>query len=250
MNLFGRSKPSVAAPTPSGNSGGGNETSGAIAKLRDNLEMLQKREDHLVRKMDNEIKMAKEFSAKGKKREALTCIKRKKMYEKQVEQIINSRITLETQQLALESVNLNVQVMSAHQAGANAMNRAVRDMGGVERVEEIMDSVEEGFQDANEIQDAMGRQVNSGIDADDDELLAELEGLEQDDLTDQLTAVNVATAPAAKRMSSEEEELQGLTESMSMFPSAPANRPAAAASKQMTEEERELAELEASMAAM
>ena len=155
-----------------------------------------------------------------------------------------------SQQLALESVNLNVQVMSAHQAGANAMNRAVRDMGGVERVEEIMDSVEEGFQDANEIQDAMGRQVNSGIDADDDELLAELEGLEQDDLTDQLTAVNVATAPAAKRMSSEEEELQGLTESMSMFPSAPANRPAAAASKQMTEEERELAELEASMAAM
>ena len=83
MNLFGRSKPSAAAPTPSGNSGGGNETSGAIAKLRDNLEMLQKREDHLVRKMDNEIKMAKEFSAKGKKREALTCIKRKKMYEKQ-----------------------------------------------------------------------------------------------------------------------------------------------------------------------
>ena len=83
MNLFGRSKPSAAAPTPSGNSSGGNDASAAIAKLRDNQEMLQKREDHLMRKIENEIKQAKEFSARGKKREALTCIKRKKMYEKQ-----------------------------------------------------------------------------------------------------------------------------------------------------------------------
>merc|ERR1719201_977964 len=115
--------------------------------------MLQKREDHLMRKIENEIKQAKEFSAKGKKREALTCIKRKKMYEKQVDQIINSKITLENQQLALESVNLNRQVMNAHQVGAQAMERAVQKMGGVDAVEELMDNVEEGFQDANELMD-------------------------------------------------------------------------------------------------
>ena len=33
------------------------------------------------------------------------------------------------------------------------------------------------------------------LDADEDDLLAELEGLEQDNLTDQLTSVNVASAP-------------------------------------------------------
>ena len=58
-----------------------------------------------------------------------------------------------------------------------------------------MDSVEEGLQDADEIGQAMSRQVNTGLDMDDDELLAELEGLEQDDLTDQLTSTNVASAP-------------------------------------------------------
>ena len=83
MNLFGRSKPSAAAPTPSANSSGGNDAAAAIAKIRDSQEMLQKREDHLARKIENEIKQAKEFSARGKKREALTCIKRKKMYDKQ-----------------------------------------------------------------------------------------------------------------------------------------------------------------------
>ena len=40
-----------------------------------------------MRKIDNEVKMARDFSQKSKKREALTCIKRKKMYEKQLEQV-------------------------------------------------------------------------------------------------------------------------------------------------------------------
>jgi len=250
MNLFGRSKPSAAAPIPSGNSGGGNHTSDAISKLRDAAETMQKREEHLLRKMDNEIKLAKEFSAKGKKREALTCIKRKKMYEKQVEQITNAKMTLETQQLALEGVNLNVAVLSAQKAGADAMNRATKQIGGVEGVEEIVDSVEEGLQDADEIGQAVGRSINTGIDMDDDDLLAELEALEEEELTDQLTSVSVSAAPAGggarqAQMSEEEAELEALNASMN-FPSAPKNKPAAA--KQMTEEERELADLEASMA--
>jgi charged multivesicular body protein 4 len=244
MNLFGRSKPSAAAPTPSGNSGGGNDTTVAISKIRDQIEMLTKREEHLYRKMDNEVKQAKEFSAKGKKREALTCIKRKKMFEKQVDQIANSKFTLETQQSQLEMININKETLRAHQAGANTMHRVTREMGGVEAVEELMDNIEEGMQDANEMGEAMGRPINSGLDADDDELAAELEALEQEGLTDQLTSTNVASAPAANRMSDEEAELQKLNASMN-FPSAPTSRPAAG--KQMTEEERELAELEASM---
>ena len=55
-------------------------------------------------------------------------------------------MTLETQQLALEGVNLNVAVLSAQKAGADAMNRATKQIGGVEGVEEIVDSVEEGLQ--------------------------------------------------------------------------------------------------------
>ena len=48
---------------------------------------MTKREEHLQFKIDNEIKQAREFSKVNKKREALTCIKRKKMYEKQLDQI-------------------------------------------------------------------------------------------------------------------------------------------------------------------
>ena len=119
-------------------------------------------------------------------------------------------------------------------------------MGGVDAVEETMDQIEEGLADADEIGQAMSRTVNAGLDMDDDELLAELESLETDDLTDQLTDLSGLGAPAAKApaMSQEEAELAALNASMD-FPSAPKSQPAARA---MTEEEKELAALEASMA--
>ena len=70
----------TAAPTDTG-------PNGAITKVRDTIETIEKREMHIGRKIENEVKNAKAFSAQGKKREALQCIKRKKMYEKQLEQI-------------------------------------------------------------------------------------------------------------------------------------------------------------------
>ena len=60
---------------------------GAIAKVRDMIETIEKREGHIGRKIADEINKARSLSAVGKKREALQCIKRKKMYEKQLDQI-------------------------------------------------------------------------------------------------------------------------------------------------------------------
>ena len=55
-------------------------------------------------------------------------------------------MTLESQIMALEGVNLNAQVFDAMQVGAQAMNQATRNLGGVEAVEEVIDSVEDGIQ--------------------------------------------------------------------------------------------------------
>ena len=129
---------------------------------------MTKREEHLQFKIDNEIKQAREFSKVNKKREALTCIKRKKMYEKQLEQLSGAKMTLETQRLALENININKETIEAQRTATQAMQAATRQMGGVDAVEDTMDQVEEGLQDADEIGQAMARSVNTGIDADDD----------------------------------------------------------------------------------
>lgn len=69
----------VAAAAPAATS-----PADTIGKLRDALETCEKREEHLNRKVDNEIKQAKLFSQQNKKREAIQCLKRKKMYEQQI----------------------------------------------------------------------------------------------------------------------------------------------------------------------
>merc|ERR1719198_2004647 len=133
MNLFGRKKagPPQVTSSGGGGGGGGGNTTDAIGKLRDATETLEKREEHLQRKIDNEVKQARDFSKANKKQQALTCIKRKKMYEKQLEQISNAKLTLETQRLALESMNINREALEAQKAGVQAMQSATQSMGGV-----------------------------------------------------------------------------------------------------------------------
>ena len=161
-------------------------------------------------------------------------------------QIANAKFTLDTQKINLEAMQLNKETLEAQRTAANAMQSAVRQIGGVDAVEETMDQLEEANQDAQEIGEAVSRQIGTGLDLDEDDLLAELEALETDDLTESLTNVSGLGAPIAQAtpQSAEQAELEALNTMMN-FPSAPTSTPAA----QMTEEERELAELEASMAA-
>jgi len=237
MNLFGRKKdtPAPAPPPPTSNAGGDAASAqGAITKVRDMIETIDKRETHIQRKIDNEVTQAKKFSAAGKKREAIQCIKRKKMYEKQLEQIGATKMNLEQQQITLESMNLNREALAAQRAAANSMQAQTKAMGGVDAVDETVDQMEDALQDANDIGEALSRQVAMpGIDADEDDLLAELEGLEADDLSDQLGAVDLGD------MSGGAVEMPAAPVS---YPAAPTKAPA------MTAEEKELAELEASMA--
>lgn len=51
----------------------------------------------------------------------MTALKRKKQYEMQAEKIGQSRSTLETQVLAIESANMNLETLAAMRAGAEAM---------------------------------------------------------------------------------------------------------------------------------
>ena len=66
------------------------------------LEMLGKRENLLQKKMQQELLKAKEFNSKGNKRAALQCLKRKKLYEQQAENLANHQLKLEEQVIMLE----------------------------------------------------------------------------------------------------------------------------------------------------
>ena len=201
------------------------EAKAAVAQLNEAIENIGKKEEHMQRKMDAEVANAKKFKAAGKEREAMQCLKKKNLYDKQLTHLGNQKMMIETQKISLEAMTFDTTIIAAQKGAATSMKDTVKKMGGVDKVEELMDEMEDAQQDFEEIQNAMNRQTNAG---DDDELLAELEGLMVDDLAAELSTVDLGRAV--------------------VMPSAPISLPAAGTKKVMTDEERELAELEASMA--
>uniref|UniRef100_A0A7S4M1T7 Uncharacterized protein n=1 Tax=Prymnesium polylepis TaxID=72548 RepID=A0A7S4M1T7_9EUKA len=237
--LFGKKKPTPFAPAAAPPTVADDPTQ-TINKLRDAMETLEKKEEHLQRKIDQEVKKAREMSAAGKKQDALTCIKRKKMYDKQRLTVSNQLQNLELQKMTIEENNLNKLTFDAARAAAATMKKQTADMGGVDKVEETFEEVEEAMVDASEIGEVLARGINApGQDFDEDDMLAELEALEQEGLDSQLGAVDLGATSA-------EDDAEALRRVM---PTAPMpSAPTTAVKPAMTDEERELAELEASMA--
>ncbi|KNC96164.1 ESCRT-III subunit protein SNF7 [Spizellomyces punctatus DAOM BR117] len=168
MNLFRRAQATKTAPKD------------AIVRLRESLEMLEKREKYLQTKIDNELKIAKANVSKNK-RVALTALKRKKAYEDQISKIMGSRMTLEQQVMAIENANVNLETMNAMKAGADAMKQ-IHGHLDINKVDATMDDIREQMDLANEISEAISQPVNFGVEFDEEELNEELELLEQEDL--------------------------------------------------------------------
>ena len=195
-----------------------------MAKLNEMIENIGKKEDHLQRKNDAEFANAKEFHAAGKKREALQSIKKMKVYDQQLTQLGTTKITLKNQKLTQESMIMSAEIIELQREQRKVREsllqcgEQVKKMGGVgvDQVKELMDAVEDALAgldtDEREIQEAMNR----SIDADDDELLAELDGLMKEELAADLSKV----AGTKKVMRDKERELAELEASvLAMAPS-------------------------------
>jgi len=144
------------------------------------------REEHNQRKINDLVTQAKAKMAKGDKKGALHAMKLKKLKETELDKIQNIKMTLETQVLNLESAHQNAETFAAIQAGKNAMT-TIRNEVGIENVDDLMTEVQEEMEQAQEISEAFAQPVDP-LAADEDELLAELEGLEADDLEAELLA--------------------------------------------------------------
>lgn len=182
MSLFTKvfGKKGDKAPTPQE----------AIQRLRETEEMLQKKSDFLEKKIEGEIAIAKKNGTKNK-RAALQALKRKKRYEKQLQQIDGTLSTIEFQREALENASTNTEVLRVMGDAAKALKSAHKNMN-VDDVHNLMDDVAEQQEIANEISDAISNPIGFGQDVDEDDLMAELEELEQEALEDKLLDVGPA----------------------------------------------------------
>ncbi|XP_030044136.1 charged multivesicular body protein 4a [Microcaecilia unicolor] len=171
----------------------------AIQKLRETEEILVKKQEFFEQKIQQEVTTAKKHGTKNK-RAALQALKRKKRYEQQLNQIDGTLSTIEFQRESLENATTNTEVLKTMSEAARAMKEAHQHMD-IEKVDDLMADITEQQEIAQEISDAISRPVGFGDDIDEDDLLAELEELEQEDLEHELLSVgeeDLPSVPASK----------------------------------------------------
>ncbi|KAK4166817.1 putative vacuolar-sorting protein SNF7 [Cladorrhinum sp. PSN259] len=154
-----------------------------ILDLRTQLEMLQKREAHTLRQIEEQDKEARRHVTTNKTA-AKTALRRKKVLEGNLEQTMNHIGTLEQQINAIESANINQETFLAMQRASAAMKQ-IHGKLTPDKVDEAMEQLQEHNQLNDEISQAISS-VNIGQQIDDDELNEELDQLMQKDLEDKM----------------------------------------------------------------
>jgi len=181
-----------------------------IARLRESLETLDKREQFLDKKIQEQLTLAKKYNAAGNKRMAVAALKRKKMLMDQQQKIAGAREKIELQMSAIESAKMDMEIIDTLQAGTKTMAEMHKGMTA-EKVDKVMDDMQDQMAVSQEISDALGQQVGDVID--EDELLEELDELEEEDLNEQvmdLPAAGKAKVKPAKAKATEEDDLAEL----------------------------------------
>ncbi|KAI4379938.1 hypothetical protein MLD38_006174 [Melastoma candidum] len=197
-----------------------------IDKLNETLEMLEKKENFLCRKAAGEFDKAKEYTRRRKKHDAIRCLKKKKMYERQVEQLVSYQSRIHDQMIMLEGAKATAETVDALRMGAATM-KAMHKTTNVDDLDRTVDEINEQTESMKQIQDALSMPSGAMADFDEDELEAELEELE-----------------------GAESELQHPETTKRTKPVANVGRPAPQPSlaKNVKEDEDEIASLQAEMA--
>ncbi|KAJ2982696.1 hypothetical protein NUW58_g6391 [Xylaria curta] len=200
----------------------------AILGLRTQLEMLQKREKHLMNQMEEQDAIARK-NVNTNKTAAKAALRRKKTHEHSLDQTIAQIGTLEQQINAIESANINRETLAAMQRAGEAM-QGIHGKLTVDKVDQTMDQLREQNALSEEIVQAItSNQIGDHVD--EDELEEELDALQQEALDKQMlssgsvpvsdvhklpTVANSDIKSHAQAEDDEEEELRKLQAEMAM----------------------------------
>ncbi|KAH9912608.1 Snf7-domain-containing protein [Epithele typhae] len=196
----------------------------AIVTLRQQLQMIEKKEEYLLKKVEEEMKKAKANAVTNKTgappsplahraahslclplTSATAALKRKKVTEQELERLQSARFQLEMQVNTLESASFNQENMAAMKKAASAL----KDIHGkltIDKVDQTMSEIQEQTQLANEVSEAISSPY-VGNEFDDEEIKNELAELEQEELNDRLMADTVPVHhPGPSRVESMEDD--------------------------------------------
>ncbi|KAF2458640.1 vacuolar-sorting protein-like protein snf7 [Lineolata rhizophorae] len=155
----------------------------AILQLRSQLEMLSKREKHLTNQMEEQDNLARKY-VNSNKNAAKSALRRKKQFEHSLEQTQGQIMTLEREIYSIETANINKETLEAMKNASSAMKQI---HGGltIDKVDQTMEDLREQHAIGEEIGEAITQSVGTNA-VDDDELEAEFNDLQQEELDNRM----------------------------------------------------------------
>ncbi|KAL2016227.1 hypothetical protein VTK56DRAFT_4058 [Thermocarpiscus australiensis] len=168
-----------------------------ILELRTQLEMLQKREAHLLRQIEEQDQIARK-NVNTNKTAAKAALKRKKLHEHNLEQTLAHIGTIEQQVNAIESANINQETFEVMQKAGDAI-RHIHGKLTPEKVDQVMEAIQESNQLNAEISTAIGSMM-IGPEVDDVELEEELEQIQQKELEDKMLETGTVPVDSIQRL--------------------------------------------------
>lgn len=126
---------------------------------------------------------------------ALAALRQKKRYENEIDQMEKTKQTVEGQLFAVQTANMQHETIMAMRKGASAMKTIHKGMN-IDKVDKTMDEIREQMDISNEISDALSSSRLGVSVEDEDDLAAELERMQQEDLETKL--LDGGRVPAAK----------------------------------------------------
>jgi charged multivesicular body protein 4 len=121
MNLFGRKKEAPRAPSAAG-------TNQTLAGMKRTVETLEKKEALLETKMRQLMEQARACAARKDRRGAMSALQKKKLYERQMDQLQKSRLNLETLSMTIESSATAAEILAAMKAGSEHLRATQASM--------------------------------------------------------------------------------------------------------------------------
>lgn len=181
-------------------------------KLGERMDQNQLKLDAIDAQLKNQLKIVQETrnpAAKASARKkAMMLLKRKKLYENQMNALANTQMNVDSANLSCQMMNDNMNVMKVMAHTVKVQQDTLHQMGGIDKMYDVMDDMQELKEQQDEINEEFQR--NYDVDVEDADLDAELDELdyqmrvEMDN--DQLKAPNEMNGPVVNKDEADLEE--------------------------------------------
>ncbi|KAJ3185584.1 hypothetical protein HDU87_000207 [Geranomyces variabilis] len=168
--IFGTNKPKAPKPTIA-------DAISTTDARADSVEVKIKKLDAELMKYKEQMKRMRDGPAKeAVKQKAMRILKQKKLYEGQRDQLVQQSFNMEQGTMAIDNMKNTLVTVDAMQLANKELKGQYKKIN-LDKIEKIQDEMEDLLEQANDLQETMGRSYGLPDGIDEDDLEAELDAL-------------------------------------------------------------------------